>query len=182
MKTSFLSLAMKFQRFIGLREMTDRKALAAAAALVLKTAKGMPGTYQGPAGPFPRWHRLEDATIARKTMGDSPLLETGKMAASYRAKVVSATEAWVGSDYKIAVYQEIGTRHIPPRPVLGMAAAEKQGEVAKIIGEAVYMTLATEFDPLRLDGLDLPRDNYMAHALNENPARSGRGLKVSIRR
>lgn len=68
------------------------------------------------------WPPLKPATIAQKTTGDSPLLETGEMRSSISSKTqltIAGAEGLIYSDDKIAVYQELGTsRGIPPRPFL----------------------------------------------------------------
>jgi hypothetical protein len=79
-----------------------------------------PGHYQ--AG----WAPLAESTIKDKQAKGfpvpSPLLRTGEMAASYHKTLMPAELAVVvGSPEKIAVYQELGTAHIPPRPVLSLA-------------------------------------------------------------
>ncbi|MCJ2038254.1 hypothetical protein MKK55_04680 [Methylobacterium sp. J-059] len=115
----------------------QKRALGEASEVVLNEAKRLPGTYQ--AG----WPALQPKTIVRKATGDSPLLETGEMRDSYARKVVSATEAVVGSDDDKALWHELGTsRGIPPRPVLKAAAVAKEGEVRAILGGAVYRHLA----------------------------------------
>jgi phage gpG-like protein len=82
------------------------------------------------------WPPLQPETIARKTTGDSPLLETGEMRDSIE-HTVGHGEAWVGSNSMIAVYQELGTGTIPPRSFLWGAAMHKQEEVEKVFGDIV---------------------------------------------
>lgn len=68
------------------------------------------------------WVPLKPATIAKKTTGDSPLLETGEMRGSIGHKAeltMTGAEGLVYSDDEIAIYQELGTsRGIPPRSFL----------------------------------------------------------------
>jgi hypothetical protein len=93
------------------------------------------GTYQE------GWAPLKPETIASKATGDSPLLETGKMRDSIDHYVnpfsAFAMEVVVGSTDKKAVWQEMGTSRIPPRPFLSLAmkhalpfAEQTFGEIA----------------------------------------------------
>src|SRR5258705_5178281 len=75
-----------------------------------------PGEYQ------PGWAPLAASTIADKEAKGfpvpSPLKRTGEMAATYRKEVDPLMlEMVIGSTDKIALFQEMGTVHIPPRPV-----------------------------------------------------------------
>lgn len=93
---------------------------------------------------MPEWPALAPSTIAEKerlgytgqVSATDPLLRTGAMRDSIKIEV-EGLEMAVGSGDKIAAYQELGTKHIPPRPFLGPAmlnslefAAEKLGETA----------------------------------------------------
>lgn len=124
-------------------------ALEKAAVLIEKEAKSLIGEYQSEAGPFMAWAPLADSTLEEKArLGytgqvsqDDPLLRTGEMRDSIKHKVIGTSEAHVGSDSDIAVFQELGTDKIPPRSFLGTAAVHKEKEVAEIIGESVVMAL-----------------------------------------
>jgi hypothetical protein len=88
--------------------------------LIETLAAHYPGHYQ------PGWAPLADATIKDKEAKGfevpSPLKRTGEMAESYHKTLLPAELAVVvGSPEKIAAYQELGTAHIPPRPVLSLA-------------------------------------------------------------
>lgn len=52
--------------------------------------------------------------------GEPPAVDTGLLRASIRHEVVDedGPVAYVGSDVKYAIYQELGTRYIVPRPYL----------------------------------------------------------------
>ena len=57
----------------------------------------------------------------------APWLRTGKLRASITCEATD-TAAVIGSSDPVAVYQELGTSAIPPRPFLaGVAAAEADG-------------------------------------------------------
>src|ERR1700694_4467499 len=121
MTQSFGSLA-SFAGFLTgvVVKMEEQKhhALEEAAQILEHEAKSYPGEYQ------PGWPALQPETVGRKATGDSPLLETGAMRASYE-HTVGHDEAVVGSNDDKAVWHEVGTSKMPPRPVLGLAAATK---------------------------------------------------------
>jgi hypothetical protein len=50
----------------------------------------------------------------------------------------NAVVGYVGSNSKIAVYQELGTAHIPPRSFLGQAAMGREHEIREMMGRMVY--------------------------------------------
>ena len=95
-----------------------------------------PGEYQE------GWAPLAESTLKDKAAKGypvpSPLKRTGDMAASYKKEIEFAELAVVvGSDEKVALYQEMGTSRMPPRPVLSLAmknaipyAAEEFGKIA----------------------------------------------------
>ena len=81
-----------------------------------------------------RWPPLAESTIAEKqrlgyvgqVSGTDPLLRTGDMRETIKAHAeltASGAEGVVGSGSKIALYQEVGTHRIPPRPFLAEAMA-----------------------------------------------------------
>ncbi len=115
----------------------QRHALEKAAQVIETEAKRVIGTYDY------GWPPLKPATIAQKTTGDSPLLETGEMRDSIEHKVVSHDLAYVGSDNDKAVWHELGTATVPARSFLGAAAAGAAHEVCDIVGVAVGAALAS---------------------------------------
>ena len=121
-------------------EAVTHQAADSAAKVVKDAAQVKIGVYQEQAGPFNAWAPLADRTVAdRISKGFSPLeplLRTGGLRDSI-TKTVTGSEATVGSTSMIALYQEQGTEHISPRPVLGPAAFEGK----KPIGVAVAMHL-----------------------------------------
>ena len=128
------------------REM-ERKALERCAKLVEKHAKAKIGEYQPESGPFAAWAELADATKSDRTRQgyseDDPLLRTGALRDSI-GHTVKDSEAQVGSNSDIAVYQELGTTSVPPRSFLGGALADKLADVRKIIGEEAVGALFGE--------------------------------------
>jgi phage gpG-like protein len=76
------------------------------------------------------WQPLAPSTVAEKQrLGytgqiseTDPLLRTGRLRDSLRAEAESTSAGAtgiVGSDDPVAVWQEFGTPHIPPRPFIG---------------------------------------------------------------
>ncbi len=123
----------------------EAEALHKAAELVEGAAKAAIGEYQSAAGPFKAWPELADATKAdRAAKGfapDDPLLRTGALRGSIES-AVSGRQAAVGSNADTAVYQELGTKSIPPRPFLGPALFNNADKVAGIIGHEVAKAVA----------------------------------------
>ncbi|KAF1004376.1 MAG: hypothetical protein GAK28_04083 [Luteibacter sp.] len=113
--------------------------LEAAAEQVELTAKGEIGTYQDAIGPFPGWAPLADSTEDQKArMGypaESPLLATGDMQKSITHEV-QGLEAVIGTPDEKALYHELGTPRMPPRPVFGPALMHNRDRVERLIGEA----------------------------------------------
>jgi HK97 gp10 family phage protein len=129
-------------------EEETHKALERAATVVEAEAKASIGSYQPEAGPFAEWAQLADSTLAEKEkLGyappDNPLLREGTLRDSI-GHVVSGHEAAVGSNSDVAVYQELGTRRMPPRSFLGGAAVRKEGEVVELLGEGAVAGLIGE--------------------------------------
>ena len=127
-------------------QVAARRALQKAAKLVEKRAKEKIGEYQQQAGPFIAWPELAESTKAdRAAQGypeDEPLLRSGEMQDSIsRATSIDGLEVQIGSNSDIAVWQELGTQHIPPRSFLGGATAEKLPEIKEIMGRAFVAAL-----------------------------------------
>ena len=135
---SFLSMAERVQ-------LEQSAALKKAALIVQKEARSEIGDYQPDKGPFAAWAELADSTqkdrAAKGFPDNEPLLRTGALRDSIEHTVKSHHEAEVGSDSLIAVYQELGTNHIPPRSFLGGAAFTKSHEVKALLGHSVIATI-----------------------------------------
>ena len=125
----------------------EHAALEQCAKLVKKRAKAKLGEYQEQAGPFAAWAALADSTVADRERqgyaGDEPLLRTGALRDSIE-HVVAGGVAQVGSNSDIAVYQELGTKHTPPRSFLGGAAVESLDEVKAVLGGSAVAALVGE--------------------------------------
>lgn len=119
-------------------------ALDRAAQIIELDAKAQLGTYQPDAGPFNAWPELADSTKADRSAAgfpeDEPLLRTGALRDSI-SREVQGDEAAVGSTSDIAVYQELGTPTIPPRPFLGPAAFKNKERIEAMLGQAVVHAL-----------------------------------------
>ncbi len=122
-----------FATFLGalaVVEHVNHEALEHAAVIVETEAKRVIGTYDY------GWPPLKPETIAKKTTGDSPLLETGEMRDSIE-HVSDHEEAVVGSNNDKALWHELGTKKIPPRSFLGEALIRKTDEVVQMIGRRI---------------------------------------------
>jgi phage gpG-like protein len=110
-----------------------------------ETAKEEIGVYQPEVGPFPAWPQLADATvedrIAQGYSANEPLLREGSLRSSISHEV-KGLEAVIGSTSDIAVYQELGTEKIPPRPFLGPAAFRNKDVIEKTVGAAAVAGIA----------------------------------------
>lgn len=100
--------------------------------MVAKRAKQLIGH------PQPFWPPLKEETIARKARGNTPLLETGALKDSIEITAPleegDATVGYVGSNHPHAIFNELGTRNIPPRPFLSAAGAQVEHDIHEMAG------------------------------------------------
>lgn len=126
-----------FAAFLGAAavgvERAKHEALEKAAVIVEQEAKRVIGTYEY------GWPPLAESTLKKKG-ADTPLLETGKMRDSISHEV-TGDEARIGSPEDTALWQELGTSKIPPRPFLQGAVQHKMPEVCEVIGHTVVKVL-----------------------------------------
>jgi phage gpG-like protein len=118
-------------------KVTEEVCVEKACRMVEKEAKRAIGSY------LFDWPPLQPETVARKTTGDSPLLETGELRRSIEHTVGrEGTEVvgYVGTNDPVAKYHELGTRTIPPRSFLGEAAMRKEDKIHEMMGRAVVGT------------------------------------------
>ncbi len=127
--------------------LATRAALQLSAKLVKKTARDEIGHLQPAAGPFPAWAELADSTKKDKErqgykINDeyNPLLRDGTLRDSYEYRTTHL-EAVIGSKMDIAAYQELGTKTIPSRPVLGPALFNNKEKIREIIGHTIMAEL-----------------------------------------
>lgn len=116
-----------------------------AAKHVHEDAQKRIGEYHDYTGPFNTWAQLTDATQAdRERQGftpNDPLLRSGDLLNSIEYEV-HHNEAVVGSASDIALYQEVGTDRIPPRPFLGPALYDAKNAIGEMAGETVVAWVA----------------------------------------
>lgn len=119
----------------------ERMVLERAGALVQHEAQSAIGTYRY------GWPQLAESTqkdrVRKGFPANEPLLRTGEMERSIEHTVRGRT-AHVGSNSQIAVYQELGTSRIPPRPFLSGAAARKGAQFSHMVGKAIAAHLSGE--------------------------------------
>ncbi len=127
---NYLSGALQFE--LGAAQ---RRGLTQACLVIESEAKAAIGTYRY------NWPRLSPATVARKG-ADTPLLQTGQMRDSITHEVSNDGRAVVYTDDPKAVYHELGTARIPPRPFLSRAAIENESEAGTALAEPVLAALA----------------------------------------
>jgi phage gpG-like protein len=105
------------------------RGLEAAAELIQNTARAKLGHYQSSVEHFPAWPELADYTkadrVAKGFTENDPLLRTGALRDSIGHEV-HGFEAVIGSTSDVAVFQELGTNKIPPRPFLGPAVVQNE--------------------------------------------------------
>ena len=127
-------------------ETVNQDALEKAAKIIADDAKDRIGHYQSAVGPYNAWAPLspstQDTRVAKGYPADEPLLREGDLRASIDY-YVDGSSAFIGSDLDIALYQEIGTAKIPPRPFLGPAGYTKANEVAELLGENFIVRFGT---------------------------------------
>lgn len=137
-------LALRLAEIAVVQHEAGLNALEKVGRIVEKRAKAKIGEYQDQAGPFVAWAELADATKEdRARQGypdDEPLLRTGEMRDSIQHQVGSH-EVQVGSNSDIAVYQELGTKHIPPRSFLGGAVVDEMDRVVDTVGHHAVAAL-----------------------------------------
>jgi HK97 gp10 family phage protein len=116
-----------------------------AAEIIRDDAKVRLGIYQDHIGPFNEWAPLADSTVAdRVNKGyrpNDPLVREGDLRDSIEV-TQKGREAVVGSASDIALYQEQGTEHIPPRPFLGPAGFASKRRIAALATNTVVAWIA----------------------------------------
>lgn len=129
-------LAGEFMQAFGERVL--KREAERAGAMVAAESRRVLGTYDY------GWPHLKPETIARKRMGDSPLLETGAMRKSIGYSVHPIRDGYVviiGSTDPKAPHHEFGTAKIPPRPFLSSALMRKMPAITARLGRQSYAAL-----------------------------------------
>lgn len=119
--------------------LNTKRGIEAAAELLERESKKEFGVYQAGAGAFDAWPELADATkadrVAKGFTENDPLLRTGGLRDSIKREVED-WEATIGSEEEVMLFQEFGTKHIPPRAVLGIALDRNWEKIQRLIGYA----------------------------------------------
>ncbi len=133
------AVAQALALFVAGVETWRLRAMERAARFLERKAKAAIGHYQEGAGELMEWAPLKWSTVEEKErLGyappDNPLLRTGEMRASIGHHVESADRAVVGSESEVLLAHELGTKHLPPRSVLGLAALHHADRIVEILG------------------------------------------------
>ena len=146
MKTLNLSGFNRFLATLPLKiAAAELAGLTAAAELISEEARHEIGHYQRDnMGPSAEWEELAKRTKDdRRSKGfpeNNPLLRTGELLHSISFHV-EGNVAVVGSTSDVAVWQELGTRNIPPRSFLATAAYRKTAMASEAIAGRVVWVL-----------------------------------------
>jgi HK97 gp10 family phage protein len=131
------SLAQAIAQFMALgaeAHVMQHACLETAGKMFVEKAKAAIGTYEY------GWPPLAESTVARKAGGDTPLLETGALRDSFSYEVRS-DHVSIGSDDPKIIYSEWGTKHEPPRPIIGGTIDHHGQEIANRMGVMFGMTI-----------------------------------------
>ena len=124
---------------------THEAALEKVASRIEKDAKDLLGSYHSSKGPFKGWAPLAQFTMDERTRkgfpANEPLLVTGEMRDSID-HVAKSHDAEVGSNSEVAVVQEMGNDHVPPRSFLGLAAIRKADWASKQVAKSVAQRIS----------------------------------------
>lgn len=125
----------------------NHHALDMAGQIVEDEARALIGTYDYNR---PRWPELAEATkedrVAQGFPENEPLLRTGELRDSIH-HVVAGNTVHVGSDDDNAVWQELGTVHIPPRTFLKGAVLNTVHQIEHIMGRTMHAHLSSGVYP-----------------------------------
>ena len=89
-------------------------------AIAVEKAKGFIGHLQPEWSPLAESTKTQKASLGFTPPDYQPLLRSGEMRASIEGFAVGLT-GMVGSNDEVAVFQELGTSTMPPRPFLSLA-------------------------------------------------------------
>lgn len=113
-------------------------------------AKDKIGHLQDGAGPFDSWKELADSTKSDKERRGyvfnheyNPLYRTGdlKNSIGHVFNIPSRT-LYLGSTDEVMIYQELGTKYIPPRSVLGLTMFQAKPDIQYIMGNMLVSWIA----------------------------------------
>lgn len=107
-------------------------------------AKEKIGEYQSSSHGFDAWAPLAQSTMDQRVSkgfpANNPLLRSGELRDSITMRS-DGNGVIIGSPLDIALYQENGTEHIPPRPFLGPAAGEVMDSAPELIVKVISSKL-----------------------------------------
>jgi HK97 gp10 family phage protein len=135
------------RQFLNLLERAEAGLRPAAAVALTETMASVAVEAKAYIGhEMPLWPPLAESTIRDKEQAGfptpAPLLRTGEMRASIEFEVDAGTlTGAVGSHDMVALYQEIGTSKIPPRPFLKTAMLASQPQAEIFFGRALETLL-----------------------------------------
>lgn len=142
---SLVELAAFTAEFIGEVDHLEHKSLEMVGKLVEEAAKEAIGTYDY------GWPELSDRTQEeRERLGFSPndpLLRTGELQESIKHDVDNKT-VYIGSTLDKALFHEIGTSKIPPRPFLVPSAERNKEKIENMIGRGFLKGLSGDVGTL----------------------------------
>lgn len=119
-----------------------RAALSVSGKIVEEEAKSLIGHYND----FPEWPELAESTQEERTRlgwsANDPLLRSGELRDSIHHETISDNIETIGSTSEIMIWQEFGTKSIPPRPVLGPASILAGEKVSEVVGHAVHEAIS----------------------------------------
>lgn len=122
--------ASRLMQASGLTSLVIHESVERGCEIIEEEARRVIGTYDY------GWPQLKPATQAQRVRlgfpANEPLLRTGELRDSI-SHAVEGDVGYVFSTSRIAVYQELGTAHIPPRSFLRGAANAKAVEVAQAL-------------------------------------------------
>ena len=138
---SFGAFGKHLVRVAAIGERVTHIAAKAGATHIADDAKARIGEYQDGVGPYPAWRNLADSTvqdrISKGFTPDDPLLRTGELRDSIQV-VADGSTAGAVSDDPVAVYQEMGTVRIPPRPFLGPAGFTSKQGIERVVSAILF--------------------------------------------
>lgn len=139
---SFGLFGKHLAKVAAIGEAVTHEAAKAGAQHIANDAKARIGEYQDAVGPYPAWANLAPATvqdrIAKGFTPDDPLLRTGELQESIQV-VAEGNTAGAVSDDMVALYQEMGTATIPPRPFLGPAGYDSKKGIERVMVDALML-------------------------------------------
>ncbi len=163
---SFAKFAKHIEKVSKQYDEKEHKALEYLGEYLEQQAKNTIGHLQTGGGEFADWKPLAATTIAeKKRLGYAynsefnPLLREGDLRESIHHMVVLHS-LFVGSASDIMVYQEMGTKNIPPRSVLGLTMFKEKYMIVLVLAKFIefWITAATKsflsIAPIRIS----PRD------------------------